>query len=166
MARVLYVDDERGNLTVFDYAFRDKFDLIICQDPLEALSIIASEEIGVLLTDQRMPGLTGVELATRCKEMSPETVCIIVTAYDDVDPIMAAVNSKAISRYLIKPWSKDQLEETIHVAIFEHQARKQHARAWAEMRQTLEYVVVCANHISHIAKTIPEPQQSNLVRVA
>jgi signal transduction histidine kinase len=124
---VLYVDDEPINLRVFDANFRDRFKIITCQMPTEALAILANRgnEIGVLISDQRMPELTGVELLERAHEIAPDVLRMVITAYSDVQAVIDAVNRGRVSRYFVKPWIKEDLLAALEDAmrIFQLQSR-------------------------------------------
>jgi signal transduction histidine kinase len=108
---ILYVDDEPINLRVFEANFRDRFKIISCQMPTEALAILANRghEIGILIADQRMPELTGVELLERAREIAPDVLRMVITAYSDVEAVMGAVNRGQVTRYFVKPWNKEDL---------------------------------------------------------
>lgn len=108
---VLYVDDEPINLKVFDANFRSRFPVICCSSGKEALEVISARggEIGVLLSDQRMPEMTGVELLEKVRESAPDTQRMLLTAYSDMQAVMDAVNRGQVARYFVKPWVKDEL---------------------------------------------------------
>lgn len=108
---VLYVDDEPINLRVFEANFRDRFKILTCQVPTEALTLLANRasDIGVLISDQRMPELTGVELLERAHEIAPDVIRMVITAYSDVQSVIDAVNRGRVSRYFVKPWIKEDL---------------------------------------------------------
>ena len=80
---IIYVDDEEINLTVFKHSFKNDFDFILTQSPLEVEELIAKNEIQVLISDQRMPNLTGLELIKEINQKYPEIICIILTAFTD-----------------------------------------------------------------------------------
>ncbi len=114
---VLYVDDEVTNLQGMRYLLDDRFTLLTTADPNEALKILTAENIAVLLTDQRMPGMTGTELCARAREAKPDTVRILITAYADLHAAIDAVNRGQVRRYLSKPHSEDELVEALRTAI-------------------------------------------------
>src|SRR5216684_1320865 len=105
---VLYVDDEPINLRVFEANFRTKFRVLTCQSASEALAILGTraQEIGILISDQRMPNMTGVELLERTREIAPDVQRMVITAYSDMQAVMDAVNRGQVSRYFVKPWVK------------------------------------------------------------
>lgn len=114
---ILYVDDEVTNLQGMRYLLDDRFTLLTTADPGEALKILDAEQIAVLLTDQRMPAMTGTELCAKARELKPDTVRILITAYADLHAAIDAVNRGQIRRYLSKPHSEEELVEALRTAI-------------------------------------------------
>ena len=114
---ILYVDDEVTNLQGMRYLLDDRFTLLTTSDPGEALKLLDSEQIAVLLTDQRMPAMTGTELCAKARELRPDTVRILITAYADLHAAIDAVNRGQIRRYLSKPHSEEELVEALRTAI-------------------------------------------------
>jgi signal transduction histidine kinase len=110
---ILYVDDDRANLVTLRYALGELFDLRTTTSPEEALRLLSEEEVAVLITDQRMPGMSGVELCERARLVRPETVRIILTAYADVHAAIDAINRGAVSRYLLKPWRDEEIVDLL-----------------------------------------------------
>jgi two-component system NtrC family sensor kinase len=114
---VLYVDDEQENLIAFRYALDDKFQIITAKSGAEALEILKQHTVALLLCDQRMPGMTGVELCSRARVAQPDTTRMILTAYSDVDAVIAAINQGQVSRFMLKPWRQEELEQALDAAI-------------------------------------------------
>ena len=116
---VLYVDDEEKSLTNFTRAFDDVFRILTATNAQDGLKLLElhSEEVGVLMTDQRMPGEKGVWLLERARQFRPRVIRILVTAFADMDAAIAAVNSGAIYKYVSKPWDPPQLELTLRQAL-------------------------------------------------
>lgn len=112
---ILYVDDEEKSLVNFARAFGDDFRVLTANKATDAYELVQSQaaEIGVLMTDQRMPGEKGVWLLERVRQFRPQIIRILVTAYTDMDAAIAAVNSGAIYKYVTKPWDPAQLELTL-----------------------------------------------------
>src|SRR5215469_10805745 len=112
---VLYVDDEEKSLKYFAMAFGDQFRVFTAPSAQEGLKLVEQhgEHIGVIMTDQRMPGEKGVWLLERARQLYPRALRILATAYSDMDAAIAAVNSGAIYKYVTKPWDPAQLEETL-----------------------------------------------------
>jgi len=112
---VLYVDDEEKSLLNFTRAFGDEFRILTANSAAAAYQLVQAHagEIGVLLTDQRMPGEKGVWLLEHVRQLRPQIIRILVTAFTDMDAAIAAVNSGAIYKYIAKPWDPVQLEQTL-----------------------------------------------------
>jgi two-component system, probable response regulator PhcQ len=109
---LLYVDDEVRSLRNFARAFGDTFSILTAENAREALEILNShkDQIGVLMTDERMPGERGVWLLEQARRIAPRMMRILVTAYADMDVAIAAVNSGAIYKYVTKPWDPRMLD--------------------------------------------------------
>lgn len=114
---VLFVDDEPQNLVVFRYALEEHFTILTASSGQEALNLMHGNRFAVILSDQRMPEMTGVELCARARELQPDAVRILVTAYADVYAAIDAINLGQVSRYLVKPWRNEELIEVIQTAI-------------------------------------------------
>ena len=112
---ILYVDDEEMSLKYFTRAFSDQFRIFTAPSAQEGLKILEahSDDIGLLMTDQRMPGETGVWLLERARQLRPRMIRVLATAYADMDAAIAAVNTGAIYKYVTKPWDPGQLEQTL-----------------------------------------------------
>lgn len=114
---VLYVDDEEVNLKVFRANFDDQYRLLLASSGERALELLSAEEVAVVLSDERMPGMRGTELMTAVKERYPEVVRMVVTAYGDVNSVLEAVNSGEVWRYVMKPWRSESLAALIDGAL-------------------------------------------------
>ncbi len=116
---ILYVDDEEKSLVNFTRAFGDDFKVLTANTAAGGYELIQKHagEIGLLLTDQRMPGEKGVWLLERARHFRPQIIRILVTAYTDMDAAIDAVNSGAIYKYITKPWDPVQLELTLKQAL-------------------------------------------------
>ena len=116
---ILYVDDEEKSLVNFTRAFGEDFQVLTANNAADGFKLIETrgDEIGVLMTDQRMPGEKGVWLLERARHFRPHIIRILVTAYADMDAAIAAVNTGAIYKYVTKPWDPVQLEMTLKQAL-------------------------------------------------
>lgn len=121
---ILYVDDDAANLTVLQAACADEFDVITAESAEVALEIMRQHEISVLLVDQRMPGMTGVELFEATREHHPDTVRILITAYSDLTDAINAINRGQVRGYLRKPWEPEQLKATLREALEVYETRR------------------------------------------
>jgi two-component system, NtrC family, response regulator AtoC len=138
--RVVVVDDEPDQLQVFRLNFRRDFDLHLAESGAEALDLLRQKEPAVLLTDQRMPGMSGVDLLVQAKELQPDTVRMVVTAYKDAESILDAVNQGDVYRYVVKPWSVDEMRITIRRAIERYVLEKENQRLVHQLRQVNAYL--------------------------
>jgi len=112
---ILYVDDEEKSLKYFSKAFEDQFRILTAANAQEGLKLLEQhkDEIGLLMTDQRMPGEKGVWLLEKARQLRPHIIRILATAFSDMDAAIAAVNTGAIYKYITKPWDPPQLENTL-----------------------------------------------------
>jgi len=112
---ILYVDDEEKSLTNFARAFGDTFRIFTAVSAQDGLKLLEknADDIGLLMTDQRMPGEKGVWLLERARQFRPRVLRILVTAFADMDAAIEAVNTGAIYKYITKPWDPPQLELTL-----------------------------------------------------
>ncbi|MBU6400001.1 MAG: response regulator [Verrucomicrobia bacterium] len=116
---VLYVDDEELSLKQFIRAFADDFRVLTAANAQDGYRLIQEyqDSIGVLMTDQRMPGEKGVQLLDKARQLRPRMIRMLVTAYSDVDAAVAAVNTGAIYKYISKPWQVPELQTTLRRAL-------------------------------------------------
>src|SRR3989454_7886592 len=112
---ILYVDDEEKSLKYFTRAFQDQFRIYTATNAHDGFALLEQhkDEIGILMTDQRMPGEKGVQLLEKARQLRPRIIRILATAYSDMEAAIAAVNTGAIYKYVTKPWDPPQLENTI-----------------------------------------------------
>jgi two-component system, NtrC family, sensor kinase len=173
---VLYVDDEPINLRVFEANFKQRFRVITCASGAETLERLRSlGEVAVLVSDQRMPGMTGVELLEKARELLPDAQRMVVTAYSDMQAVMDAVNRGQVSRYFVKPWVKEELLGALDEAVRVHgltiRLREMQARLLrAERLATLGQVSAGIAHelmnpVSYLSQNV-EVMRTELAAVA
>ncbi len=114
---VLYVDDEVDNLRIFELTFRRDFTVLTAQSAREGLELLSQHPVAVVLSDQKMPGIEGVEFLRRVRELDSRAVRILVTAYGDAQILGDAINDGNIYRYLAKPWEPEDMRLTVQRAI-------------------------------------------------
>jgi DNA-binding NtrC family response regulator len=115
--RVLFVDDEQRVLNSMRAMFRREFELFLTTDGATAVKIAAANEIDVIVADQRMPGMSGIEVLDMVKRLSPKTMRILLTGYADPAAIEGSINVGEVFRFLGKPCPPKQLRETIRLAV-------------------------------------------------
>ena len=116
-ATLLFVDDEKRVLSSMRAMFRRDYHVFIADNGQEALEIIDREPIDVVISDQRMPKMTGVELLCSVKERAPAVMRILLTGYADLEAIEASINEGEVFRYLMKPCPPDDLKKAIAMAV-------------------------------------------------
>ncbi len=119
---ILIVDDEENIVRSLQRTLRDQFNVLTATSGETALDIIAREDIAVILTDQRMPGLTGVQLLERVKQQRPKTVGILISGYSDVSALVDALNLGIVRGYIPKPWDTEELRSKLKAAVQEFDA--------------------------------------------
>ncbi|MDR6944450.1 response regulator [Mucilaginibacter pocheonensis] len=122
---VLYVDDEINNLNSFKAAFRRDFNIYTASSAAEGRKILDGNEIGVIISDQRMPVTTGIEFLESILHAYPDTIRILLTGFSDINAVIDAINRGQVYRYLVKPWQNDELKIHIQNAIEIYDLRKQ-----------------------------------------
>lgn len=111
--RVLYIDDEENNLTSFKATFRRQYEIYTANSASEGLKIIQSIDIPIIIADQKMPNITGVEFFKSISKTYPDTMRILLTGYTDIDALADAINHGDVYRYIQKPWSDLELHNAI-----------------------------------------------------
>lgn len=118
---LLIVDDEAGIRDALRRALRrDGYEILVAGSASEGFDVLATHEVQVILSDQRMPEMNGTEFLSRVRGLYPDTIRIVLSGYADLESIVDAVNRGAIYRFLTKPWDDDQLREHVREA-FRHQ---------------------------------------------
>lgn len=120
---VLYVDDEENNLFSFKATFRIKYKVLTALSGNEALDILGKNLVHIIITDQRMPEMTGIEFLEKVLEKFPDPMRILLTGYADMNAVIDAVNKGKIFHYLAKPWNEEELDLTINRAYEKYLAK-------------------------------------------
>lgn len=142
--KVLYVDDEENNLISFKANFRMKYQVYTAIGGEEALKILESKKIDIIITDQRMPKMTGVEFLENVLVKYPDPMRILLTGYADLYAVIDAVNIGKIFHYLTKPWLEEELDTTIqqaYVVLTERRAIKETNQKLATSNEQLEFML-------------------------
>src|SRR3712207_2457110 len=102
--KILIVDDEPANLRLLERLFRHNYTILTAASGEEALALIEQHDVALLITDQRMPGMTGIDLIKQTAALRPHTVRIVLTGYADTHALVEAINCGQVYRFLAKPW--------------------------------------------------------------
>lgn len=124
---ILYVDDEENNLVSFKANFRYDYNVSLAHSGIEAIGIIETRPIEIIITDQRMPNMTGIQFLERILENYPDPMRILLTGYADINAVIDAINKGKIFHYHAKPWIREDLESTIQRA-YEVYEEKKHTK--------------------------------------
>ncbi len=114
--KILLVDDEERILRSLGLLLRMQYEVTTTSSGAEALKLLETEDFHVLISDQRMPEITGTELLRQARELSPLTVRILLTGYADVEAGLASINEGEVFRYINKPWGPKELRDTVALA--------------------------------------------------
>ena len=110
---VLLVDDEVRVLDSLEALLAMDYRILRADRPAAALELLAGEEVALVVSDQRMPGMTGTELLAKCREVAPDTVRVLLTAFTDADALMESINAANIYHFILKPWDPTELTHTV-----------------------------------------------------
>jgi len=139
--RILFVDDEEFAQINFKAQFKKEFIISTAGNGEKALDLIEKEEIAMVVTDQRMSGMSGVELLRHIKERKPETIRILLTAYSDMETVIEAINSGNIYRYLTKPYEEEEVRAALKQGLEKFHLVKERNRLYAEKLETMKKMV-------------------------
>jgi DNA-binding NtrC family response regulator len=138
---ILVVDDEPEILFSLRGLLRREFEVHTAQSGAEALELLHQHPIHVIMSDQRMPEMTGVELLRRARGECPEAIRIVFTGYADIKAVIDAINEGQIYRYLTKPWDPDELRALLHQACDHYAQLTERQRLLLDLRDHLALVL-------------------------
>ncbi|MEL6625609.1 MAG: adenylate/guanylate cyclase domain-containing protein [Bacteroidota bacterium] len=113
---ILYVDDEPQNLISFKATFRRDYKILTANGGQEGIEMLRNKHVQLIITDQRMPNMTGVQFLEKTLAEFPDTIRVVLTGFSDMEAIIDVINSGRIFRYITKPWDEDELRMTIENA--------------------------------------------------
>lgn len=165
---VLYVDDEEKSLKYFRLAFASKFEVFTATSAAEGLEILARESarIGIVVSDQRMPGTLGAEFLRVVRERYPRTVRILTTAFSDLQDAIAAVNLGYIYQYVVKPWDLTELGHVLQRAADYHRVLSERDALLAVKMTTLQRIL-CSDRVKWLllhARSLDEGERAAFLR--
>ena len=123
--KILFLDDEERILNSLKAVFRFQYDVLTATNGSDALQILQNHEIAVVISDQRMPEMTGVEFLREAKMVSPLTVRILLTGFSDLSAVIDSVNDGEVFRFLNKPWGNQEIKDIVSEAISVYEALKE-----------------------------------------
>lgn len=137
---VLVVDDEEDNLDAFRFAFRKAFQLHYAQGGEAGLELLDRLDAAVVVSDQRMPKMSGIEFLRRAKERRPDVFAVLLTAYADLPVLVEAINSGAVDRYVQKPWDSKELTAILRQGIRAHSTLRENRRLREQLASYAGYL--------------------------
>lgn len=145
---VLYVDDEVYNLTAFRAGFRRSFNIFTAESAVKGREILETEDIHVIVTDQRMPVMTGIEFLESIIPEFPDPIRILLTGYADINAVIDAINKGQVYKYIQKPWTDDDLRINIEKAYEIYSLRK-------ENRELIDRLVTANEQLEFLLRQNP-----------
>jgi len=142
--RILYLDDELNNLESFKANFRKHYEIFTTDSAIEAKQILIKNEIEIIITDQRMPKITGVEFLESVIEEFPDPIRMLLTGYADIEAVIDAINKGKIYHYTTKPFNADELKITIDKAFEVYSLRKENKelmKSLVQVNSQLEFML-------------------------
>jgi class 3 adenylate cyclase/FixJ family two-component response regulator len=130
---ILIVDDEPRVLDSLEALLAMEYRVLRADEPKAALSALAEAEVAVIVSDQRMPGMSGVEFLTRSRRVAPDTVRILLTAFTDADALMTSINGASVYRFLLKPWDPGELLHTVRRGVEHYELARDRARLLGDL---------------------------------
>ncbi|MFZ6748451.1 EAL domain-containing protein [Undibacterium sp. Ren11W] len=154
---LLLVDDEQNIVSSLKRLLRrDGYHILTANSGAEGLEILAANKVDVIISDQRMPGMTGVEFLRNVKEGYPETVRMVLSGYTELNSVTDAINEGAVFRFLTKPWDDEKLRENIKDA-FRYKELADDNRQLSLKVRTSNHELAIANR--HLAEVLQQKQQ-------
>jgi DNA-binding NtrC family response regulator len=137
---ILVVDDEPDNLDAFRFNFKRVFKIHTAGSGDEALGVLKEHDVAVIVSDQRMPRMTGLEFLKAAQKVRPDAVGIILTAFTDVDVLIESINLGQVYRYITKPWDAKEVKGILGQAIERYHLRRENSRLTEQLAQYAGYL--------------------------
>ena len=146
--RILVVDDEEAILETMGFTFEPDYVVLTATSPSRGLELLdAQAPVAVVISDQRMPGMTGVEFLTEVCRRHPETTRIILTGFADMDAIIQAINTGHVYAYITKPWEPDELKQVVRRAVEHHLLTLENARLLRDLQESNVFLEAVMDHL-------------------
>ncbi len=150
---IVYVDDDTENLRAFKRLFRKQYDVLLAESGEEGLQIIREHApVPLIITDQRMPEMTGIEFLEHTIELSPDSIRMILTGFTDVQALIDAINTGRVYRYITKPWDEQELYVTLKRALESYELQQHNKQLVNDLQQKNE-------DLQHSYQTLKDTQE-------
>jgi CheY-like chemotaxis protein len=146
--RILIVDDEEAILETMGFTFEDEYEVLTAPSALRGLELLdAHAPVAVVISDQRMPEMTGVDFLTEVYERHPDTTRIILTGFADMDAIIRSINTGHVYAYITKPWEHEELKQVVRRAVERHRLTVENERLMAGLRESAAFLEAVMDHL-------------------
>ncbi|MGH9553035.1 MAG: HD domain-containing phosphohydrolase, partial [Terriglobales bacterium] len=135
--KVLVVDDEVANVRLLKRVLGDEYETLTAQSGQEGIDILKEQPVSLIITDQRMPGITGVQLLEQSLALRPDAIKILLTGYTDVQALIDAINAGHVYKYIPKPWDADELKLTVRRALEAFELKESNDRLIVDLKHAL-----------------------------
>lgn len=158
--RILIVDDEQIILVaLYETLRREQYEVVTAPDPEAALAEMRKGEFAVIMSDQRMPGITGLELLARARQIQPDASRILITAVLSLDTVIEAINKGEIYRFIVKPWLREELLVTVKNAVQRYDLTRQNRRLHASTHSMNEQLIELNRSLEQQIKLVAQQNQ-------
>lgn len=134
--RILYVDDEENNLQAFKATFRKDYKIYLALSAEDGRDVLKSNDVDIIITDQRMPDETGVDFLASIIPEHPDPIRILLTGYTDIQAVIDAINKSQVYHYLTKPWEEEYMRTVIKNAFELLSLRKENRKLMEDLVET------------------------------
>lgn len=153
--KLLFVDDEMPNLRLLERLFRNDYHCLTAPSGAEAIKLLEQHEVAIVITDQRMPHMTGLELLKQTADLRPHMVRVLLTGYMDVEALVEALNCGLVNMYLSKPWNNEDLKRRVARAIEHYESnKKRHSLGVANERLIMRMNEMKRGCVQVLAETL------------
>ena len=133
---ILLVDDEPNIVRALKRLFRENHvSILTASSGIEALEVLRNNRVQVIITDNMMPGMTGVEMIREARKMCPDTIRIILSGQSDMDAVLKAVNEGEAYRFILKPWNDIELKVAVNIAPAQYKLTEDNKRLLAQLKE-------------------------------
>jgi putative two-component system response regulator len=137
LTKILVIDDEPANLRLLRRVLGDDYEVFAAQSGPEGLEMLKVEDIALIITDQRMPGMSGVQVLEASQSIRPEAIKILLTGYTDIQALIDAINSGNVYKYIQKPWDAEDLKLTVKRAVEAYNLRRRNEQLVVQLQGAL-----------------------------
>lgn len=149
---ILYIDDEKDNLDVFEASFWKEYTVYLAISALEALEVLRTNQIHLIITDQKMPETTGIEFLEEVMIKYPDPNRIILTGYSDSETIIDAINIAKVFHFVNKPWKRDSLKQVMDNALENYQLKEENKQLLKDLKKSNGQLVDLNNDLEEKVK--------------